>query len=269
MCGGISLAVERNRETPVRMIVRTDRAHARHAWLRDTLVMQAGRVSTYAMLGALMGAMGALAWKQDIVPLQRVLFGVGSAMLVLSGLWLARGGAPRVPQLERMAARAAQVVTGVTRAAFHAVQPVPAVHPSCAAHDTTHDTDGPRFPGAGSEGSTRSPVHAKVAPPWLRRYAIGLAWGLVPCGMVYAALALALLAGNAASGALVMMAFGLGTLPNLIVLSGLSGWLRQQARRPRARVVAGLVIAAFGAAGVARAILLPDVLAAHGFCLVL
>ncbi|XQM33635.1 Urease accessory protein UreH-like transmembrane domain-containing protein [Cupriavidus sp. H19C3] len=253
MCGGISLAVERHRETPVRIIARADGVQWRRVWWRDTLVMHAGRVSTYTMLGALMGAMGALAWKQDIVPLQRALFGAGSAMLVLSGLWLARGSAPRLPRLERMAARAAQALTGIARAALHAAR-------------ATH---GLGLANGDSLAALRSPGHAMVAPPWLRRYAIGLAWGLVPCGMVYAALALALLAGNAASGALVMIAFGLGTLPNLIVLSGLSGWLRQQARRPPVRMVAGLVIATFGVAGVARAILLPDVLAAHGFCLVL
>ncbi len=76
---------------------------------------------------------------------------------------------------------------------------------------------------------------------------MGLAWGLVPCGMVYGALTLALLAGNAASGALVMGVFGLGTLPNLLVLSGLSGYLRTLSRRPGVRLGAGLAVMAFGA----------------------
>jgi len=48
--------------------------------------------------------------------------------------------------------------------------------------------------------------------------AIGLAWGWIPCGMVYAALPLALVAGGALNGALVMLAFGLGTVPNLTAL---------------------------------------------------
>ncbi|MCY1251460.1 Cytochrome C biogenesis protein transmembrane region [compost metagenome] len=97
---------------------------------------------------------------------------------------------------------------------------------------------------------------------------MGVAWGLVPCGMVYGALTLALLAGNAASGALVMGVFGLGTLPNLLVLSGLSGYLRTLSRRPRVRLGAGLAVMAFGGLGIARAVLLPHSLAEHGFCLV-
>lgn len=64
--------------------------------------------------------------------------------------------------------------------------------------------------------------------PWARRaypprngsqaYLAGLAWGWIPCGMVYAALPLALVAGGPLQGALVMLAFGAGTLPNLALV---------------------------------------------------
>jgi sulfite exporter TauE/SafE len=53
-------------------------------------------------------------------------------------------------------------------------------------------------------------------PPPARRLIGGLAWGLLPCGMVYGALLFALFAGTIAGGALVMLGFGLGTLPALI-----------------------------------------------------
>ena len=102
----------------------------------------------------------------------------------------------------------------------------------------------------------------------LRAGLTGLAWGMVPCGMVYGALPLALLAGNTLSGALVMGVFGLGTLPNLLVISGLSGHLRQWSRRPLVRKAAAVAVIGFGLLGVARAVLLPESLAAHGFCLV-
>lgn len=46
---------------------------------------------------------------------------------------------------------------------------------------------------------------------WLR----GLAWGLMPCPMVYTALLVAAVAGTPLWGAGLMMAFGLGTLPLL------------------------------------------------------
>ena len=56
-------------------------------------------------------------------------------------------------------------------------------------------------------------------PVSARRIAGGLAWGLLPCGMVYGALLFAMFAGTAPGGALVMLGFGLGTLPALIAAS--------------------------------------------------
>lgn len=83
--------------------------------------------------------------------------------------------------------------------------------------------------------------------------AAGLVWGWVPCGMVYGVLVAALVSGSAADGALLMLAFGLGTLPNLLLLGWLvqrgSGWLD----RPKIRFVAGALVVAFGVAGIARA----------------
>ena len=48
-------------------------------------------------------------------------------------------------------------------------------------------------------------------------YPLGLLWGWLPCGMVYGVLTAALLSGSAARGAATMLAFGLGTLPNLLL----------------------------------------------------
>ena len=84
-------------------------------------------------------------------------------------------------------------------------------------------------------------------------FALGALWGWLPCGMVYSALALALLSGSAAAGALLMLAFGLGTLPLLLAL-GVAGARWRSALRLRAvRVGAGAVVLAFGVAGLARA----------------
>ncbi|MCY0855664.1 sulfite exporter TauE/SafE family protein [Cupriavidus sp. D39] len=230
MCGGIALAAEQGGEARVPATVLRRPGH----WLLELLVMHAGRLSMYAVLGALLGALGAGVWGRYL-PLQRWLFGVGSVMLVLSGLWMLRGRTVGTGWLERLAARAAG---GLLRGLGAVGARLPAV--------------------ARAQGQGRL----------LRRYGMGLAWGLVPCGMVYGALAMALLAGNAPSGALVMAVFGLGTLPNLLVISGLSGYLRQLSRRPALRAGAGLAVVAFGLAGVARTLLLPQTLAAHGFCLV-
>ena len=77
----------------------------------------------------------------------------------------------------------------------------------------------------------------------------GSLWGLVPCGMVYAVLSAALVSGSAANGALLMLVFGLGTLPNLMVL-GMSGqWLARASRNRYVRVFAGGLIVLFGLMG--------------------
>jgi uncharacterized protein len=78
-------------------------------------------------------------------------------------------------------------------------------------------------------------------------YAAGLVWGWLPCGMVYAALAGAMLAGSAARGALAMTAFGLGTLVFLLA----AGWLA--ARLRPWRVAVGGAVLGFGTYGLAHA----------------
>ncbi len=74
----------------------------------------------------------------------------------------------------------------------------------------------------------------------------GLVWGWLPCGMVYAALAWALASGNAADGALLMAAFGLGTLPMLFAIGAAARWLNQFVQQPWVRRSAGLLVILFG-----------------------
>ena len=51
--------------------------------------------------------------------------------------------------------------------------------------------------------------------------------GFLPCPLVYAFAAQAAGSGGALSGLLVMLAFGLGTFPAMLLMGGLGGWLRQ------------------------------------------
>jgi sulfite exporter TauE/SafE len=64
--------------------------------------------------------------------------------------------------------------------------------------------------------------------------------------MVYAALAWALTAGNATDGALLMVAFGLGTLPMLLALGAAARWFNQLVQQPWVRRGAGILIILFG-----------------------
>lgn len=82
--------------------------------------------------------------------------------------------------------------------------------------------------------------------------ALGGLWGWVPCGMVYSVLMTALLTGSAVHGALVMLAFGLGTLPLLFSI-GVAGTAMQSfLQRPRVRLLAGALVLAFGVLGLVR-----------------
>ncbi len=82
--------------------------------------------------------------------------------------------------------------------------------------------------------------------------ALGGLWGWVPCGMVYSVLMTALLTGSAVNGALVMLAFGLGTLPLLFSI-GVAGTAMQGfLQRPRVRLAAGALVLAFGVLGLVR-----------------
>jgi len=65
------------------------------------------------------------------------------------------------------------------------------------------------------------------------RLVFGAANGLLPCGLVYAALGLAIASGEAATGALAMIAFGLGTVPLLTTVAFSAHRILHQ--HPRAR----------------------------------
>jgi len=76
--------------------------------------------------------------------------------------------------------------------------------------------------------------------------ALGGLWGWLPCGLVYSVLIWSLSAGGVVQGALLMLAFGLGTLPNLLLMgvmaARLGAWLRQR----WVRYLAGGFVAGFG-----------------------
>ena len=80
-------------------------------------------------------------------------------------------------------------------------------------------------------------------------FPLGLLWGWLPCGLVYSALATSLTAGSAGSGALAMLAFGLGTLPNLLLAGIVLARLNEFVRRPVVRIFSGLLVLGFGLYG--------------------
>ena len=77
-------------------------------------------------------------------------------------------------------------------------------------------------------------------------FPLGLLWGWLPCGLVYSALITALTSGSALRGAGLMLAFGAGTLPNLLLAGLLAVRMRAYAAKPAVRLSAGLLVLAYG-----------------------
>ena len=85
-----------------------------------------------------------------------------------------------------------------------------------------------------------------------RAYSLGLAWGWLPCGMVYAMLLTALATGSAGEGALIMFAFGLGTLPNVLLIAVFFDRIGAALKSRNARLIAGALIAGVGLFSIAQ-----------------
>lgn len=85
-------------------------------------------------------------------------------------------------------------------------------------------------------------------------YKIGLLNGILPCGLVYIALAGSITGGNAASGALYMAAFGLGTLPMMLGVMIFGNLNKKIFYRFRKWIPVGLVL--FGALLIYRGMVL-------------
>lgn len=99
------------------------------------------------------------------------------------------------------------------------------------------------------------PLAARFLPAHtpLRAFVAGTLWGWLPCGLVYGMLATAVATGSVAGGALTMLAFGLGTVPNLMLAGIALARLRRMAAKRYVRLAAGGLVLGFGLVGLARA----------------
>jgi sulfite exporter TauE/SafE len=94
-------------------------------------------------------------------------------------------------------------------------------------------------PEAALPGLARRWGQAMRAPVRRAPFALGLLWGLLPCGLVIAALFNAAVGAAALTGAARMLAFGAGTLPTL---AGVRWLAARGARAPRALTAAVLAL---------------------------
>jgi len=199
MCGGIVTALSLSSTT-------------RRPALPMLLAYNFGRIASYALAGAIVGAIGASTLLLErFVPAERVLYGVANIMLILLGLYLA-GLSRAVLALER-----------VGSVVWARLQPLMK-----------------RF------------IPVRTLP---QAFFTGAVWGWLPCGLVYSVLISALATGSTVHGALLMLAFGAGTLPNLLAMGLFAQRLQTLTRKPGVRLAAGLLVAAFGVWGLTRLIL--------------
>ncbi len=74
----------------------------------------------------------------------------------------------------------------------------------------------------------------------------GMLWGFLPCGMVYAALALAASSAESSLAALSMLAFGIGTLPMMLLAGGMAQRLQRFLSTYHLRQLSGTLLITFG-----------------------
>ncbi len=93
-----------------------------------------------------------------------------------------------------------------------------------------------------------SPLRQKVLPidSTPKALGAGLLWGLLPCGLVYGALVVAMSAAATEQrlgvGVLFMLLFGLGTMPMLVMTGATLSWLQQKVKALNLRQLSGGIL---------------------------
>jgi sulfite exporter TauE/SafE len=189
MCGGLVGALS------------LSEAGQKGGWLFH-LLYNAGRITTYTIIGALVGWLGsALAYTDKFKAVTRSLLLSSDVFIILVGLgtaglfsWL------NASKLD--------------------------------------------FPGP-MQVVARATTGLRKLPPALSALPLGLLFGFIPCGYLYAVAITAAQSASMATGALMLFVFGVGTAPALFFFGSAAHWVSGRARTWMLRV-AGLVVAAMG-----------------------
>ena len=75
---------------------------------------------------------------------------------------------------------------------------------------------------------------------------LGMLWGWLPCGLVYSVLIWTLISGGAKEGAMLMMSFGAGTLPNLLAMGVFAVLLQKLVQQSWVKQLSGGTVMLFG-----------------------
>lgn len=166
------------------------------------VLLNLGRISSYAFIGLLVGAIGQIGISLDQTRwLQNGLYLSANLLLLFLGLYLA-GISSLATRIESIG----RPVWKRLNPLLNRLLPIQSV-PAC--------------------------------------FGVGMLWGWLPCGLVYSASLYALGSGNALEGGLYMLAFALGTLPNLLAMGLFAAHLKNFLQRKTVRLAAGLLVAAW------------------------
>lgn len=191
MCGGFAMAIAQT-------------ANNRRSFLLRQTFYYLGKTTTYMLLGALLGGLGAMIGSQ-FKEMQQVLSIVLGLILIAIGAGLLGWTKP--------------ISTPLNLA---------------------------RWKGFTATIGKLIKRKSKAAS-----FGLGLLNGLLPCGLVYGALALAAASGTMLTGALQMGVFGLATIPALFALAS-AGILMKPLWRSRLNQVSGGVVIALGIITIVR-----------------
>ncbi len=91
------------------------------------------------------------------------------------------------------------------------------------------------------------PVASKLLPvsTFSQAFLLGTLWGWLPCGLVYSVLVWSVSTGSAIEGALLMLSFGAGTLPNLMAMGLFANKLKAFVQQRGVRYFAGGMVICF------------------------
>ncbi len=186
MCGPLTVAFT--------LVQKADNSQPWRQRLGFHLLVNLGRVASYALVGAALGAVG------DILALGGQLAGIDSplrqAITMVTGLLL--------------------ILLGLSQLAPGQLPHIPMVHPTLQGklHQKLHTTM----------------LNLAAQPHWWTPVLLGLGWGMIPCGFLYNAQINAASTGSWSHGALTMAAFGLGTVPSMVTVGTASAMLSSDRR---------------------------------------
>jgi sulfite exporter TauE/SafE len=190
MCGGIASALQLSVPT----------AQRRQGWYFP-LLLSAGRLTTYALLGALVGYFGITAMQVTGASMLWLRL-VSGLLLITMALYISRlwFGLTLLERLGQGLWRRLQPLS-------HVLLPLDSAS---------------------------------------KAYRYGLLWGFLPCGLVYSTLSWSLASGSAKHGALLMLCFGIGTLPAILALGSAANALKQLKANQLFRYATAAILAIYG-----------------------